>query len=107
MKVFTLLPKVERHFRDNTKRKKLFLSLCKILDESINLQEFAQTYPFGGLIGYGKSYMDPFLKHSKLFYMQEILHEAVGSVKQTTGNELGYCYVLSQFRTSCLLSHRS
>ena len=91
MKVFTLLPKVEKQFPDNTKRKNIFLSTCKILDESIDLQSFDQKYPFGGLIGYGNSYMDPILQHSKLFRMHAILHDAAGSVKQTTGNGPGYC----------------
>lgn len=107
MKVFTLLPKVEKQFPDNTKRKNIFLSTCKILDESIDLQTFDQKYPFGGLIGYGNSYMDPILQHSKLFRMHAILHDAAGSVKQTTGNGPGYCYILSQFPSSCLLGHIS
>ena len=34
--------------------------------------------PFGGLIGYGNSYLDSILCYSKVFRLHAILHDAAG-----------------------------
>ena len=63
-----------------------------------------QKFPFGGLIGYGNSYLDSLLCYSKVFRLHAILHDAAGAVRSHTGKGPGYCYMIGQGRNSCLLN---
>ena len=40
-----------------------------------------QKFPFGGLIGYETSYLDSIFRHSKVFRLHAILHDAAGAVR--------------------------
>ena len=92
-------------FPNNEKRKNCFLAACKIWDQNINLEEIDQNFPHGGLIGYPNSILDFFLARSKVFRSHAILHDSSGAVKATTNQGPGYCYLLPQFPSSCLLGH--
>ena len=67
---------IKHDFSSNTKRKNYFLCTCIILDSNINLKEMDQKFPFGGLIGYGNSWIT-FLQIQKFsefmqFYMMQL-----------------------------------
>ena len=69
--ILRILKIIKQDLSSNTKRKNLFLCTCIVLDPDINLKEMHQTFPFGGLIGYGNSCMDYFFAKPKfLDYMQ-------------------------------------
>ena len=85
--------------------KKCFLTACKIWDRKFNLEEFDQNFPHGGLIGYGNSIQNFFLSKSKVLHLHAILNDSAGAVKATTNGGLGYCYMLPQTPSSCLLGH--
>ena len=92
-------------FPNNEQQKNCFLAACKSWDQNINLEEIDQNFPHGGLIGYGNSILDFFLARSKVFRLHAILHNSAGAVKATTNQGPGYCYMLPQFPSSCLLGH--
>ena len=75
---------IKQDFSSNTKRKKLFLCTCFVLDPDINLKELDQKFSFGGLIRYRNSCMDYFFAKSKIFRLHAILHDSAGYVKSTT-----------------------
>ena len=85
--------------------KNYFLFTSTVLDPNINLKEKDQKFAFGGLIGYGNSWMDYFFANSKIFELYAILHDAAGSVKPTTHKGPGYWYVLRRFPSFCFLGH--
>ena len=85
--------------------KKLFPTACKFFDQNIKLEEIGQNYTHEGLIGYSNSILDFFLARSKEFRLHAILHNSAGAVKATTNNGPGYCYMLPQMPSSCLLGH--
>ena len=91
---------IKHGFSSNTKRKTYCSCTCIILDPNINFKEMDQQFPFGGLIGYGKSCMDYFFANSKIFRLHAILHDAAESVKSTTYKGPGYCYVLPRLPSS-------
>ena len=68
-------------------------------------RKLTKTSPHGGLIGYGNSILDFFLARSKVFRLHAILRDSAGAVKATTNQGPGYCYMLPQFPSSCLLGH--
>lgn len=103
--VFRFYSGLKLRFTKNTVRKNLFLSVCHCLDENISLHEMDQKFPFGGLIGYGDSYLDKFLKMSKVFRLHAILHDAAGAVCLQSGKGPGYCYMIGRGPNSCLLGH--
>ena len=90
-------------FPNNQKRKNCFLAACTIWDQNINLEEIDQIFPHGGLIGYDNPILDFFLARSKVFRFQKNLHDSAGAVKATTNQGPGYCYMLPQILSSCLL----
>ena len=92
-------------FRHNSASKNLFLSACNIWNDDASLKEMDQNFPFGGLIGYINSNLDPILCYSKVFRLHQIWHDAGGAVRSHTGKGLGYCYVTGQGPNSCLLGH--
>ena len=74
-----------------------------ILDFSSN--EMDQKFKLGGLIGYGKSYLDSVFRYSKVFRLHAILHDAAGAVRSHSGKGPDYCYMIGRGPNSCLLGH--
>ena len=64
-----------------------------------------QSYKFGELNGYGKSYLDPVFRYSKVFRLHAIIHDAAGAVRAHSGEGPGYCYIIGRGPNSCLLGH--
>ena len=62
-----------------------------------------QQYPYGGIIGYGDSYLDPLFRYSKVFRLHAILHDAAGAVRTQSGKGPGYCYMIGRGPNSCIL----
>ena len=92
-------------FPTNKKRKNCFLADCRIWDRNVDLDEIDQKFPHEGRIGYGNSILDFFLARSKIFRLHAIVHDSAGAVKTTTDEGPGYCYMLPQLPSSCLLGH--
>ena len=64
-----------------------------------------QKFRFGGLIGYGNSYLDSVFCYSKVFRLPAILHDAAEAVRAHSGKGPGYCYMIGRGPNSCLLGH--
>ena len=94
---------IRQDFSSNTKRKNIFLCTCIVLEPDIHFKEMEQK--FGVLIGYGNFYMDYFFANSKIFRLHAILHDSGGSVKSTTKNGPGYCYVAPSDPSSGIHGH--
>ena len=92
-------------FEHNIVRKNLFLSACFCWNSRLSLREMDQKFPFGGLIGYGNSYLDCVFRYSKVIWLHAILHDAAGAVRAHGGKGPGYCYMIGRGPNSCLLGH--
>ena len=79
--------------------------MCYIWNDKVSLQEMDQKFPCGGLTGYGMSYLDSILFHSKVFRLNAILHDAAGALRSHSGKRPSYCYMIRQGPSSCLLGH--
>ena len=64
-----------------------------------------QNFKFGGLIGYGNSYLDSVFRYSKIFRLHAVLHDAAGAVRAHSGKGSGYCYMIGRGPISSLLVH--
>ena len=62
-------------------------------------------FKFGGLIGYGSSYLDSVFRYSKVLRLHAILQDAAGAFRSHTGKGRGYCYMIGRGPNSCLLGH--
>ena len=71
----------------------------------ISLREMDQKFKFGGLIGYGNSYLDSVFRYSKVLRLHAILHDAAGAVRAHSNKRPGYCYMIGRGPKSCLLGH--
>ena len=89
-------------FEHNSVRKNLFLSACFCWDSGLYLCKMDQKLKFGGLIGYGNSYLDSVFRYSKLFRLHAIPHDAAGAVRAHSNKGPGYCYI-GRGPNSCLL----
>ena len=103
--VFRLYPGLKMSFKHNSVRKNLFLIACFCWDSGHFLREMDQKFQFGGLIGYGNSYLDSVFRYSKVFRLHAILHDAAGAVRSHSGKGPGYCYLIGPGPKSCLLGH--
>ena len=103
--VFRLYPGLKMSFQHNIVRKNLFLSACFCWDFILSLCEVDQKFPFGGLIGYGNSYLDSVCRYSKVIRLNAILHDAAGEIRSHTDKGPGYCYMIGRGLNSCLLGH--
>ena len=103
--VFRSYPGLKMSFEHNSVRKSLFLSACFCCDSRFSLHEMDQNFKFGGLIGYGNSYLDSVFRYSKVFRLHAILHVAAGAVGSHKGKGPGYCYMNGRGPISCLLGH--
>ena len=64
-----------------------------------------QEFKFGGLIGYGNSYLDSVFRYSKVLRLHVILHDAAGAERAQSGKGPGYCYMIGRGTNSYLLGH--
>ena len=64
-----------------------------------------QKFKFGGLIGYGNSFLYSVFLFSKVFRLHAILHDAAGAVQSHSGKGPGYCYMIGPGPISFLLGH--
>jgi len=95
-------------FPKNSKRKNAFLAVCYCIDKEINLHDINDLVPYGGLIGPGDSRMDIWFKHSKLFRLHAIFHDAFGFMRSNFNVGPGYVYALTEkpiFINSMFLGH--
>ena len=92
-------------FKHNSVRKSLFLSACFCGDSGLYLRDMDQKFKFGGLIGYGNSWLDSVFRYSKVFRLHAILHDAAGAVRAHSGKGLRYCYMVGRDPNSFLLGH--
>ena len=92
-------------FEHNSVRKNLFLSACFCWDSRISSHEMDQKFKFGGLIGYGNSYLDSVFRYSKVFRLHAILQDAAAAVRSHSGKGPGYCYMIGRGPNSCLPGH--
>ena len=86
-------------------RKNLFLGGCFCWDSRLALREMDQKFKFGGLVGYGNSYLDSVFRYSKVFRLQARLHDAAGAVRLHSGKGPGSCYMIGRGPNSSLLGH--
>ena len=105
LSVFRLYPGLKMSFEPKSVRKNLFLSACFCWDSRLSLGEMNQKIKFGGLIGYGNSYLDSVFRYSKVFRLHAISHDAAGPVRLQTGKGSGYCYMIGRGPNCCLLGH--
>ena len=103
--VFRLYPGLEMSLEHNSVRENLFLSACFCWDSGLSLRELNQKFNFGGLIGYGNSYLDSVFRYSKVIRLHAILHDATGAVRSHSGKGPSYCYMIGRGSNSCLLGH--
>ena len=90
-------------FEHNSVRKNLFLSACFCWNSRLPLREMDQKNKFGGIFGYGNSYLELIFRHLKIFRLHAILHDAAGAVRSHSGKGPGYCYMIVRGANSCLL----
>ena len=103
--VFRLYPGLKMSIEHKSVRKNLFLSACFCWDSKLPVHGMDQKVKFGGLIGYGNSYLDSAFRYSKVFRLHAILYDAAGAVRSHSGNGPGYCYMIGRGPNSCTLGH--
>ena len=103
--VFRLYPGLKMSFEHNSVPKYLFLSANFCWDSSLSLREMDQNFKFGGIIGYGNSYLDSIFRYPKVFRLHAILHDAAGAVRAQNCKGPGYCYMIWRGPNSCLPGH--
>ena len=94
--VFRLYPGFKMTFEHNSVRKSLFLSAFFCWSSGLSLREMDQKFKFGGLIGYGNSYLDSVFRYSIVFRLHTKLHDAAGVVRAQSGKGPGYCYMIGR-----------
>ena len=92
-------------FENNSVRKNIFLSACFCGDSRLSLRQMDQTFKFGGIIGYGNSYLEFLFRHFQVFRLHAKLHDNAGAVPAHSGKGPGYCYVIGRRPNLCLLGH--
>ena len=105
MSIFRLYPALKSQLNTLVFAKKLFLSACFCWDSRLSLHEMAQKCKFGGLFGYGQSYLDSVFRYSKVLRLHAILHDIAGAVRAHSEKGPGYCYMIGRGPKSCLLGH--
>ena len=93
------------YFEHNSVCKNLFLRAFFCWDSGPFLSEMDQKFKSGGTFGYGDSYFEFFFRHSKVFRLHSILHDAAGAVWVHSGKGPAYCYMIERGPNSCLLGH--
>ena len=86
-------------------RKIQFLSASRCWDARFSLREMDQEFEFGGIIGYGDSYMRFVICHSKIFRLHAILKDAAEAVRSHSSKGPGYCCMTGRGPGLCLFGH--
>ena len=60
-----------------------------------------QKFKFGGVSGYGDSYLEFLFRHFRVFRLHAILRDAAGAVRANSGKGPGYCYKFGRGPNSC------
>ena len=71
------------------------------------LREMDQRFETGGTIDYEDSYLEFMFCHGKVLRLYAIIQHATGSDRSKFSEICGYCYMIGQELSSCLLSHMS
>ena len=64
-----------------------------------------QKYKFGGIIGYGVSYLEFLFRRFKVFRLYALLDNAAGAMRAQSGKGPGYRYMIGRGPNSCLVGH--
>ena len=108
-KIHLLFIPISAEFPRNTIRKNYFLAACKFIFPEVDLELVDSACKYGGKIGINNSKLDLIFRHSKIFRLHAILHDAAGYMKSTAGYNKGpgYCYMLPNWKltNSCYLGH--
>ena len=78
-------------FEHNSVCKNLFPNACFFRDSGLSSREVDQNFKFGGVIGYGDSYLEFLFRQLKLFRLHAILQDTAGAVRTHSGKSPGYC----------------
>ena len=105
MSIFRLYPGIKISFGNNSVRKNIFLSACFCGDSRLSLRQMDQKFKFGGIIGYGNSYLEFLFRHFQVFRLHAKLHDNAGAVRAHSGKGPGYCYAIGRRPNLCLLGH--
>lgn len=95
---------------DKENRQIWFMCVCNvILRDTTYLTEksLKKLCPHGGLIGCGDSFLEDYLKGSKLLRVHAAFHDAFGFCKSYCNKGPGYSYVIPFLWNSCLIGHIS
>ena len=103
MSFFRLYPGIKMSFEHHSVHKNFFLSARFCWDSRLFLCEMDQKLNFGGLIGYGNSYLDSVFRCSKVFRLYAKVHDPAGAVRAPCGKGPGYCYMIRRGPNSCFL----
>ena len=110
------LPDVYKNVYDNVpyiaavdQQHALFLVICNILnkDENYDVVDISCLARDGGKIGIGDSWLNVFLKFSKVLRVHAAFHDAFGFMKTQFNVGPGYCYLFPCLPNNCLLGHIS
>ena len=87
-------------FEHNNVRKNLFLSVCFCWDSRLSLRETQKKIIFRGAIQINDSYLELSFRHSKVYRLHAIVHDAASKGPS-------YCYFIGQgeihgCRVTCL-----
>ena len=96
---------INDHLILNSKRKNYFLAVCCELNPMLNANHLSNLAPHGGIIGIDDSKLDRIFKHSKIFRMHAVIHDAAGLVKSISNKGPGYSYILPLPISCCFFGH--
>ena len=105
MSTFWLCTGLKTSFKHKCVRKNLFPGACFFWDSGLSLRELDQKIKFGGIFGYGDSYLEFLFRHFKVIRLHAILQDAAGAVRPHIGKVSGYCHIIGRGSLSCLLRH--
>ena len=107
MSNFCLYPGLELSFKHNKVRKNLSLGASSRWDSRPSSGEIEMDHKFkwGGIIGYGNSFLKFLFYHFRVFRLHGILPDAAGAVLIHSGKGPEYCYMIGRGPTFCLLGH--
>ena len=105
MSIFRLYPGLELSFEHKSTGRNLFLRACFFSGSRLSVREIEKKIKFGGTIGDGYSYLVFQFRHSKVFRINAILHDAPGAVRAHSGKGPESCYTIGRGPNSFLLGH--
>ena len=81
-----------KKFPENPVSKNAFLTVCRLIDNSKDIEDINSLCPYGGIIGPGNSCLNNYLYFSKIIRVHAIFHDAFGFMKTTYDT----CYQIYQ-----------